>query len=443
MTSAKLAFIIAVAAIPAAARDPYASALELLQPQHHRAAAAPAMTLDEVEAAALENNPELKVAGRRIALAELNAGTAGRLEDPRFMFRSWGAPLSQPWNLNRAQNMFMLSRELPGRGKRALDREIAAQGVTTSRAQLDALRRDLSARVRVAYYELLRNQDELRLHDQQVALARQAVEVARIKYTVGRVPQQDVLKAQIALTRLADHLLMFQQEGELSRATLNTLMGRSPDAPLAVSGAYAPPTFLPDLPALEHVALNNRPELRAAASMLRRDQLAIDLARKAYTPDFEVGGGYMLSPSGMDDRNGYMAELVIGLPWLNRKKHDAEIARAGAAASVQEAEIENLRTVVRQEIQMALIRANTARKLVDVYASTLRPQAQATLKSATAAYQADRTDFLNLIDSQNTLLEVEYSYYRALAELETRWAELELAVGTTIERHPATAEVRQ
>jgi outer membrane protein TolC len=236
---------------------------------------------------------------------------------------------------------------------------------------------------------------------------------------------------------------MFQQEGELARATLNTLMGRSPDAPLAVSGAYAPPTFLPDLPALEHVALNNRPELRAAASMLRRDQLAIDLARKAYTPDFEVGGGYMLSPSGMDDRNGYMAELVIGLPWLNRKKHDAEIARAGAAASVQEAEIENLRTVVRQEIQMALIRANTARKLVDVYASTLRPQAQATLKSATAAYQADRTDFLNLIDSQNTLLEVEYSYYRALAELETRWAELELAVGTTIERHPATAEVRQ
>jgi outer membrane protein TolC len=145
----------------------------------------------------------------------------------------------------------------------------------------------------------------------------------------------------------------------------------------------------------------------------------------------------------MDDRNGYMAELVIGLPWLNRKKHDAEIARAGAAASVQEAEIENLRTVVRQEIQMALIRANTARKLVDVYASTLRPQAQATLKSATAAYQADRTDFLNLIDSQNTLLEVEYSYYRALAELETRWAELELAVGATIERHPATAEVRQ
>src|SRR6516162_8614424 len=103
------------------------------------------------------------------------------------------------------------------------------------------------ARVRGAFYELLRNDDELRLHDEQIELARQAVAAARIKYTVGRVPQQDVLKAQVALTKLADHLQMFLQDGDLARARLNTLMGRDPAMPLEVTGASTPPTVLPSI----------------------------------------------------------------------------------------------------------------------------------------------------------------------------------------------------
>ena len=61
--------------------------------------------------------------------------------------------------------------------------------------------------------------------------------------------------------------------------------------------------------------------------------------------------------------------------------------------------------------------------------ATLRPQTQAILKATVAAYQADRTDFLNLLDSQNTTLEVELNYIKAASELETRMADLEHAVG--------------
>ena len=98
--------------------------------------------------------------------------------------------------------------------------------------------------------------------------------------------------------------------------------------------------------------------------------------------------------------------------------------------------------MVFQEIQEASIRANTAARLVEIYRDTLRPQAQATLKAASAAYQTDQTDFLNLIDSQNTALDVEYSYYRALAEFDSRVAELEGAIGAAIPRNSvARAEV--
>src|SRR5437899_2767993 len=86
---------------------------------------------------------------------------------------------------------------------------------------------------------------EIRVMKEQIALARQAVAAARIKYTVGRVPQQDVLKAQVALTKLADHLAMFLQDGDLARVRLNTLMGRDPASPLEVTGEYLAAATLP------------------------------------------------------------------------------------------------------------------------------------------------------------------------------------------------------
>ena len=64
----------------------------------------------------------------------------------------------------------------------------------------------------------------------------------------------------------------------------------------------------------------------------------------------------------------------------------------------------------------------------------------ATLRAASAAYQTEQTDFLNLIDSQNTSLDVEYSYYRALSEFESRVAELEGIIGAPVPRESVARE---
>src|SRR5438552_19060413 len=95
--------------------------------------------------------------------------------------------------------------------------------------------------------------------------------------------------------------------------------------------------------------------------------------------------------------------------------------------------------MILQEIQEAFIRANSAARLAELYRDTLRPQAQATLRATSAAYQTDQTDFLNLIDSQNTLLDVEYSYFRALADFDSRVSDLERAIGKALSRE---SEVR-
>lgn len=403
------------------------------------------MTLDEIEREALANNPDIRAAESRVAVSKARTTTAGALDDPMFMYRNWGTPLEKPWDWNQSQHMFMYQQTLPGRGKRAARTEVAKHQVEEVDAQVEVIRRELGMRVRKAYYDLLRSADEHRIHDEQMDLSKQALQSATVKYTVGKVPQQDVLKAQITMTKLADHLVMLDQDEETARSELNALMGRDPGAPLEVVGQYGVPRALPSLLELERIALENRPELKAIAATSGVADAQLALARKAYTPDFTVAGGYMLMPEGAAFRNNYMAEVTVSLPWLNKRKHDGEIKEAEAAAEVVRSEHNARVNAAFLEIQQALIRARAAERSLKLYSDTLRPQAEAALKSASAAYQHDRTDFLNLIDSQNMLLDVQTSYFKAAANLDQRIAELERAIGAPIPAGaPATpvAEVK-
>jgi outer membrane protein, heavy metal efflux system len=428
-----LAVIISLAFTwPAAAQDPPLAVTDTLASQHVESG--PAYTLDELEHVALTNNPELKAAAARVNVVQARVPQAGALDDPMFQARSWGVPLREPWNANQAQNMFMVSQALPGPGKRALAGKIAQRDVAVTRDDFETMKRDVLLQVRKAYFDLLRNRDELQLHDRQVALARQAFEAARIKYSVGKVPQQDTLKAQLMLTRLVEHLVMLDEQGALARAQLNTLLGRDPGEPIRVTGDYSAVVAVPQLGELEHIAIENRPELAALRETLAQSQDKLALAQKAYTPDFQVGAGYMLGPTGMEFRNGYMAEFSMTLPWLNKRKHDSQIAEATAETSMRNAELESKRNAVRRELQEALIRVHSAQRLVELYRTTLQPQVDMALRSTTAAYQSDRTDFLNVVDSQNMALDVRSAYFRALADLDARLSELERATGAPLER---------
>jgi len=338
--------------------NPLGTVEDLLKQEHqHARSAVPPASLAELESEALTSNPEIRLMLRRIAVADTKPKVAGSRDDPAFMYRGWGTPLQRPWDLNQTQHMFMYNQALPGPGKRALRAQVAVGEIEVAKAQLEAKKRDIAAQVRKAFYDLRRNQDELMLHDEQASLARQALEQARIKYVVGKVPQQDVLKAQIALTKLVEHLVMLEQEGSMASSRLNTLVGRDPAAPIAVEGEYVPPDTIPSLLDLERVAIESRPELAAATASIHQEEAKKKLAEKGYSPDYNISAGYMLMPDGARYRNTYMAELSVTLPWLNRGRHDAEIAESQAQIAEEQAEYDYQRAVVFQEIQEAYVSA--------------------------------------------------------------------------------------
>ena len=413
--------------------SPLACLGAILDSQKSPEPSAPALTLDEAKRIALAENTEIHVAARKVAMAEAHVPTTGRLDDPQFMLRDWQVPLSKPWDLNAAQNMLMLGQSLPGPGKRPLQTDIAQSDVAVAKDELESVRLRVRVEVRKAFFDLLLAQEEMRIHDQHVDIARQAIEAARIKYTVGKVPQQDVLKAQLAMTRLEEHMIRFERDVEVARVRMNTLLGRDPSTAIRVQGDFGIGEELPAEKQLEQLSLQSRPDLLEADAVAEKSRKEERLVTKAYTPDFSFAGGYMLMPSGSSPRNNYMFEGSVTLPWLNRRKHDAEIKESAVKVTEQDAEVSAMRNAAFGQVDEALANARASQRLARMYHDSLEPQAEAALHAAVIAYENNQTDLLDLIDSQMAVIDVNLAWFQSMGEFAASMSDLELAVGAPID----------
>jgi len=328
--------------------------------------------------------------------------------------------------------MFMVERTYPSREKRMVRNRVAIENAQVAADDLDTARQQVAAEVRKTCAVLKRNADAFKLHDRQEALLKEALAAATAAYTTGKVQQAEVLRAQMAVTRLSEHMVELEEERDGARAQLNTLMGHQPDEAIEVAGEYATAPPVPSLEDLESVALDHRPELAALRQQVTTSREEGTLTRMAMKPDFTVGLGYMLMPSGSTYRNAYMAEFSMNLPRWNRSRREDEMKQADAATAVTQSELEARSNAVFLELRQAQIEVLAAERRVKLYRDTLLPQADAAFQAATAAYRNNRGEFGNLIESQNVLLDVQTALYTAEAAVDTGVARLERAVGAPL-----------
>ena len=134
----------------------------------------------------------------------------------------------------------------------------------------------------------------------------------------------------------------------------------------------------------------------------------------------------------------------MNLPWLNHRKHDAEIAEATVQETEQDAELAAMRNAAFGQIQEALVEAEASQKLAHMYHDQLRPQAETTLQSSVIAYENGKTELFDLLDSQMSVVNIDLAWLQAVADFDAHLADLELATGTSLDQPEAPAtEVKQ
>jgi len=379
-------------------------------------------------------NPELREASSRTKAGIEEVRRAGSLDDPTFKLETEGVPLRHPGSLGLAQDsMAGLSQSFPFPGNLALRSESASRDAEGLHQRYLERERDLTLRMKRAYLDYYAALRAIEAHDEHLKLMEATEKISDAKFRTGAVTQQDVLKPQLEQVLLHNEVLSMEQMRASSRAAINTLLHRPPDAPLGEPREIVPADEDFNQSELLARAAQNRPELKAAELRVKSSQARLRLAeRERDLPDFSVGVDYWQVPGGPD---AYGAMLSVNLPWFTGKR-SAEARRLEHELRGDEAALDGVRARVQFEVRDAWLRVQAARRSALLYKNELVPKTGQTVEVSRASYEKDKSSFLDLLDAERSLRDVRLRQIQALTQYESAVADLERAVGADLRRKP-------
>jgi outer membrane protein, heavy metal efflux system len=419
--------------------------------------------LDSLISRAIAVSPTIMAARHRADAARARVGPAGARPDLMLMAGIQNQPLgreapststhdaaiagSDPMTMR----MLGVSQTIPYPGKLALRTRVAEREVDVATAAVEDARLNVVRDVRTAYYELAYLDQALRLTQQNQGVLASIVRVTESQYAVGSGMQQDLLKARLAITQLAQSANTLREQRQAQLAALNALLDRASDMPVDsapmperiaraavpdsadrirfasnVFGSPAADSPLPPLAALQAMAVANNAMLRGHEARIAAQTTRVALAQMATRPDVDLSLQYG-QRSGLTDM--VSAVVSVPIPIQHRRNQDEDLAAARAELAALEAEHHS--TVNELQARIAKLYADLERERTQLAleVKAILPQGRATLAATTASYQAGKTDILTLLDSQSALFAYETSYYRAQSDFAETLAELESVVG--------------
>ena len=429
----------------------------------------PGSALEALVRQSLTVNPAVLAAQRRVDAARARVLPAGLPQDPMLMAGIQNLPLgrmpstpSMPGMTTSSNGpdpmtmrMIGISQTIPYPGKLSLRRQEAEREVDAASASLEATTRQVVRDVKDSYYELAFVDQALSIVNRNRDVLAGFVRVTEGRYSVGVSGQQDVLKANVEATRLAETAVTLTEQRRAAVARLNAILDRpsetpvdNPAIPTAVARAAVPQSAgdirftsaalgsraadspLPSVADLQETGIRQNPEIRESDAMIAAQAARLQLARKDVLPDFDVSFQYGQRGGGLPDM--VTALVSVPLPIFKGRKQNQLSTEANAELSALRAERAAKVNEVRVEVARLVSELERSRAQLALYVKALLPQARASLTSATSSYQVSRVDFLTVLDNQSTVFNYETEYFRVLSDFAKNLAELERVVGKEI-----------
>jgi multidrug efflux system outer membrane protein len=394
------------------------------------------VTLNQLEQAALHDNPSVKAAAQRLVQAQAQLGVVHSSELPTLSFKTSvdnsrsSANTPQGIALGRQSISgndyqvglgFSYELDLWGRVKRAV--EAADAQALVAETDRDGVLLMLSSQVASAYWQLRGLDAETVILNNALATRRESAELVEARFNSGLTNELDLARARVELANAQADLHEVKRQRNTLEHSLATLTGASPSTALLAESAT--PEALPQPPAipvgLPASVLAHRPDLAGSVASLRAANAQIGVSEGAFYPSLELTGSYgyaseslrQLSKGG--SRQFSIGPLALSLPIFDGGRNKANLAVAKARYEEALANHEGKLLTALREVEDALS---------DVQQRQLQGEAQAQSQQAAArAYLVARTryergisNYLDVTDAQRSSLTAD----RAAVQIKTQ-----------------------
>lgn len=385
----------------------------------------------------LANSPLLEAAVQRALASDRIIEQAGILPDPQLTLGLMNLPVNS-FSFSQEPmtgKLISVMQMFPFPGKLRLAVNMAQQEAAAVRYQELEVKNQIVQSVKRIFYDIYAIDRALETVDRNRALMEQIVQIAESRYETGSGLQQDVLRAQVELSRLEDDQSMWMQKRKAAEAGLNAVL----DRPMTERLATIPAELNVRMDVLDDVhddPEETRPLLLAWKERIGGAGTAIKLAHREFWPNFSVGVSYNQRDnlqSGMIMHDFFSTQVSFSLPVFTRKKVRAKVAEKELMFSAAEADYRNIHANVLAEIESIKAEVERNRKRALLYKEGILIQAQQSLDSAFSGYQVGKVDFLTLLNNWMMLQNYELQYYNSLANYCKGLAGYELATGRSLD----------
>ena len=378
--------------------------------------------------AVLARNPDMEAMQAAWQASQEVERGSGAWDDP--MLGASLAPLSLGGEA-RTGYAVQLEQRFPFPGKRGLEKDAAREGARMAEYGRETVRLQLARLTVRAFADYAAAHEALVLKHRQEDLARETVTVAEGLYTVGRVPQQEALQAELERVRLEHDRIVLETDWHTARARLNALLHREQDALLP------PPAPLPERVALPEPNTDEQshPRLQTLEAGIAAADAEEALARREYWPDFTIMAGYDNMWEMSEHR--WMAGASINVP-IQRTPRRAAVDEARYRSAEQRARLRGEQAQLKEAVTIALHRAREAHHDLVLLEERTLPVARAQVEAARSAYEAGQVTLTALLDAQRSLWAFEEREIKARAELSAYLADYDYARGLLPRLDPNT-----
>ena len=365
------------------------------------------LTIAEAGHLALQDDYTLKaINARSQSMAELAVAAEG-MPDPQLKLGFANLP-TDSFNLGQeamTQSVIGVRQMFPRGQTRSLNSLRVNESMAGNNAEADDRKHQILLSVREEYTRIYLHQQRVRILRQSLVVFSDLAEITRDYYASGRAHQQDVVQAQLELSRVEERLTRIKQQEVQARARLAEWIGSNayrdldPQWP-EITQPHAAQQIIAELP--EH------PRLMAWQHAISKSKTSEEIARQAYKPGFAVdlayGGRGGQNPDGSDRSDFVSVFVTMDIPLFTKNRQDRALASSIADTSATQYARDDIYRAMKARVEENSATLMHERERLGLYEELLLPQAAFNAEAAFEAYQ-------DAVDDLTTLMRARIGEY--------------------------------
>ncbi len=377
------------------------------------------LTEEQAVVLALWNNALFHEQLVELDLTKADLVQAGLLPNPEFVYF---------WPAGNKPFKYLIEFPIEALWLRPLRLKVTAAENERAAARLTQLALDLIRDTRQAYADLQLAHDRAHVGARAVQLREDILKLAEARLRAGDASELDVSAARIDVLQARQDLARLDHEVSVVEERVRNLTGLS-DVPVEL---------VPDNALFDPRTATPVEDLVAEAVAARPDAVAADHAARAAAERLRVARlgwvrflGILDATSGRVTGHEFSPALRMTVPIFNRNQ--GGIARAEAELDQLERRKVTVHNQIVQDVRTAFARYQQARAELDALTRGTRPEVEAAIKRARAAFEKGGVTYLLVLETNRQLIDTYAREAQLHADLRRAWAELERSVGRKLQ----------